>query len=110
MTIIGLEYLLTEYQSPGCFVKFIVNETGIFFFPERNQHNSMKADGISYEDNYKGNAMAGIVKNNSVEIRFHKDFSVHRVKAILSQIKADNELSPIFNQPVSYKGEHLHFD
>jgi len=37
-----------------------MNEIGILIFPASAQHATVKADGISYEDDYKGNALAAV--------------------------------------------------
>ena len=55
-------------------LKFILNDSGIYFFPATQQHRDTKSHGLSYEDDYRGNAVAGIVMPERVEIRFHKAF------------------------------------
>jgi hypothetical protein len=56
-------------------LKFLLNDSVIVFFPATQQHRDMKLEGLSYEDDYRGNALAGVVAPERVEIWFHKAFS-----------------------------------
>ena len=38
------------------------------FFPGATEHRTVKAAGLSYEDDYKGNAMAAIISGGRIEI------------------------------------------
>jgi len=69
-------------QNRQVTVKFLLNERTIAFFPEDQQHRDFKAHGLSYEDNYQGNSLAGMVLSNRVEIRFHTRFSLERIRAL----------------------------
>jgi hypothetical protein len=42
-------------------LKFLLNDSAIAFFPATQQHRDMKLEGFSYEDDYRGNALAGVV-------------------------------------------------
>jgi len=59
--------------------KLLLNESGIAFFDAKQQHSAVKLEGLSYEDDYKGNALAGTFQPGRVDIRFHQDFSDERV-------------------------------
>lgn len=59
--------------------KAVLNEGGIAFFPTAIQHRDMKVYGLSYEDDYKGNALAAMLSPNRVEIRYHAGFTDIRV-------------------------------
>ncbi len=84
--------------------KFILNDSAIFFFPTSQQHNSVKQHGLSYEDDYRGNALAGIFTGNRIEIRFHQDFTDERVRSIWTQVCANPELSFLREREVYYQG------
>jgi hypothetical protein len=53
--------------------KFIINDSAIIFFPTAQQHNSIKSHGLTYEDDYRGNTMAGTFGSGRIDIRFHRD-------------------------------------
>jgi hypothetical protein len=71
--------LLTQ---PRGTLKFILNESGIIFFSGTQQHRDIKLHGLSYEDDYGGNAVAGLVLPERVEIRFHNAFTDDRIRTI----------------------------
>ncbi|WP_309397235.1 hypothetical protein [Cerasicoccus maritimus] len=99
--------MLQEFEGPGCFVKFILNESGIFFFSAQFEHRSMKEDALSYEDNYQGNALAGIVKKHMIEIRNHEAFAMERVQALVLRLREHPELGIVFQTPTYYHGKNL---
>jgi len=74
-------------DTPGD-LKFIMNESGIAFFSVKQQHRDVKTHGLSYEDEYKGNAVAGIVSSERVEIRYHSAFSDDHIRRIWSRVIA----------------------
>ncbi len=55
-------------QQPFYTLKMVFNDQGAIFFPVSAKHRDMKAPGISYEDDYKGNAMAALVSPRTIEI------------------------------------------
>src|SRR4051812_19560840 len=71
MHVIGSE-LLTRARGS---LKFILNDSGIVFFPATQQHRDIKTHGLSYEDDYRGNAVAGLITQERIEVRFHAAFS-----------------------------------
>ncbi len=80
------------YQAQGT-LKFILNDHGIYFFPATQQHRDSKTHGMSYEDDYRGNAVAGLVLPDRVEIRFHQAFPDERIRAIWRSGLASPELA-----------------
>ena len=38
-------------------LKFLLNDSAIAFFPASQQHRDVKLEGLSYEDDYRGNAL-----------------------------------------------------
>lgn len=104
MIIQGQELFAVTPSAP---LKFVANENGIVIFPVGQQHSTMKAPGISYEDDSHGNALAGLIQENRVEIRGHRQFSVERVKEIWSSLCREPKLHPLENFQVSYQGEDV---
>jgi hypothetical protein len=88
-------------------LKAVMNMNGAIFFPIDQQHSSMKMDGISYEDDYRGNALAAIVTPSKIEIRFHTHFSPELVITIIRSIKAQEEAALLRSSQVYYQGKRL---
>ena len=101
MRMTGVELL----RSPT--VKFILNDSGIVFFPASQQHRDIKLDGLSYEDDYRGNALAGLVTPERVEIRFHSAFSDERVKRLWAQVLGVPEIASAGLAAIYYQGRKL---
>ena len=100
MTVINPD-LLNQAQGT---VKFILNENGIFFFAATQQHRDVRSRGMSYEDDYRGNAVAGLVLPDHVEIRFHKDFPDTRIQAIWRSVLSSPELAGARIGQLFYQG------
>ncbi len=107
MLVINDQLVKESSAQQGLSVKFILNDSAILFFPASQQHNSVKVHGLSYEDDYRGNALAGIFAPDHIEIRFHRDFTDERVRNIWSQVCAQAELGFLKNWPVYYQGRKL---
>jgi hypothetical protein len=75
MLVVNSQLIEPSLARPGQTGKFILNESAIIFFSTSQQHNSVKLHGLSYEDHYRGNALAGTFANCRIDIRFHRDFS-----------------------------------
>ena len=93
-------------QAQGT-LKFILNDSGIYFFPATHQHRDSKSDGLSYEDDYRGNAVAGLVMPERVEIRFHKDFSDERIRIIWRSVLSSPELAKTRLGQLYYQGREI---
>ena len=107
MLVINSQCVEPSAARPGQTGKFILNELAILFFSTAHQHNSVKAQGLSYEDDYRGNALAGTVANGRIEIRFHRDFSEAHLRTIWSRAWAQSELAFLKDWPVFYQGRKL---
>jgi hypothetical protein len=103
MRVTGAELLKEKSRT----VKFLLNDSGIVFFPTSQQHRDIKMDGLSYEDDYRGNALAGLVTPERVEIRFHAAFSDERVSRLWSRILAVPEIASAGLSAVYYQGRKL---
>jgi len=109
MRVLNFEYYQATIQTKNLRFKFIMNEDAVLFFPEAEQHRSKKAGGISYEDDYKGNSVAGIITGDHVEIRFHSSFSDDRVRNLWSLLKAQlgSPSAHLSHLPVFYQGRPI---
>jgi hypothetical protein len=88
-------------------LKFILNDTGILFFRATQQHRDTKSHGLSYEDDYRGNAAAGMVMADRVEIRFHKAFSDDRIRTIWRKLLSSPELASARFGQLYYQGREI---
>jgi hypothetical protein len=102
MEVINVD-LLKGRQS----LKFILNESGILFFPATQQHRDTKTDTLSYEDDYRGNAVAGVVTGERVEIRFHSAYSDERIRSLWSRVKAIPEVAKAGLGSLYYQGREI---
>jgi len=108
MRIIGATHLEVALKAePLRQHKAVMNEIGILIFPASAQHATVKADGISYEDDYKGNALAAVFDARKFEIRWHREFSNERVRLLLKILRASPELSFLSAQSVTYQGKTI---
>ncbi|MGD1917195.1 MAG: hypothetical protein ACFCBV_13550 [Phycisphaerales bacterium] len=87
--------------------KLVFNDRGFIAFPTTIQHNTMKAEGISYEDNYAGNALAAMLKPGVIEVRFHRDFSDRAVGVLLSKLVTTTVLSEFGPLSATYQGRPI---
>ena len=88
-------------------LKFILNDGGILFFPASQQHRDTKFEGLSYEDNYRGNAVAGLICEQRVEIRFHSGFSDERIRNLWSRVLTIPEVARARLGPLYYQGREI---
>ena len=102
MKVIGAELL--ERQAT---VKFVMNGGAIVFFFATQQHRDIKSDGVSYEDDYRGNAVAGIVSPARVEIRFHKAYSDDRIRTLWCEVLATPEMADRSLGTLVYQGREI---
>ena len=108
MIIIGAENLAERLEAePLRQLKALLNETGIVVFPASIQHAAIKLHGISYEDDYKGNALAVIFDGQKLEIRWHRDFTEARVKLLVNDLRELPELRALKELSVSYQGKTI---
>ena len=102
MNVIGAK-LLQQAKS----AKFVLNESGIMFFPTAQQHRDVKTTGLSYEDDYRGNAVAGLVTPDHVEIRFHNAFSDERIASLWPKVLKLLEVAGTGFGQLYYQGRQI---
>jgi hypothetical protein len=107
MVLIGVEFMLSLVEEDHFSAKLVFNESGAIFFRTNQQHCDQKAEGISYEDNYKGNALAAMLAPGKIEIRYHKHFSDNQVASIVASLMEQPILSFMKGWQVTYQGQAL---
>ena len=107
--VYGRDDVQPQLANEGYFFKGLLNAQAIAFFVARIaghevQHRDVKHPELSYEDDYKGNAMALVIKPKKIEIRFHDRFSDSEVGKITKEIKELPELEFARDFQVTYQG------
>lgn len=85
----------------------VFNHVGAIIFPAMQEHRDQKAAGISYEDNYAGNALAAMITRGRIEVRFHERFSAEQVSAILAELLSQPALQTLLPCERTYRGQAL---
>jgi len=104
MRTFGLETISHEVTSGGYFVKCIATASIAVFFPGSVQHRDVKQEGASYEDDYRGNAMAATITPGAIDIRFHKAFPDDSVRTIFQRLLKCEEMAWAAGFTVRYQG------
>jgi hypothetical protein len=107
MVLIGVEFMLSLVEEDHFSAKMVFNDKGAIFFRVNQQHCYQKAEGISYKDNYEGNALAAMLAARKVEIRYHQQFSDNRVASIMASLMEQPRLSFMKGWKVTYQGRVL---
>jgi hypothetical protein len=112
MQVFGRESIEIDLQEQHFHIKALLNADAISLFKARIgkseiQHRSHKIGGLSYEDNYKGNAMAVIIHPGHIEIRYHDQFKDERVDSIIKEVKSLPELEFAKDFRVTYQGREI---
>ena len=82
MQVYGLDSIRLELDSGGYVVKLLANDHGAIFFPRTTEHRDAGIQGLTYKDDSKGNALAGMMSPGRIEFRHHNRYSDERVKRI----------------------------
>ena len=99
--------MLSLMEKDHFSAKMVFNDSGAIFFRVNQQHCYQKAEGISYEDNYKGNALAAMLAPGKIEIRYHKGFTDQAVAGIIGAVLAHPDLAFMKGWRVTYQGRPL---
>jgi hypothetical protein len=105
MKILGEEYLSGLLNGDAYQIKMVFNENGAIFGPTSTEHKFMKSESISYEENYKGNAMAAMIYDGKIEIRFHSSFGVPVVRRFISSLFRNHSTKGLLGYEVFYQGK-----
>jgi hypothetical protein len=107
MNILGADYLQRLADAESFTAKMVFNDRGAYIFSVQSQHRDMKAPGVSYDLDGRGNALAAMLKPGLIEIRFDPRFNADRVVGILRRLLAAPELAAMKGWRVTYKGKPL---
>jgi len=105
--VYGLESVRAELESGGYTVKCLAHDQAVAFFPRTTEHGDAGVCGLSYKDDSKGNALAGIMSPGRIEFRHHGRFSDERVKQIALAMMSLPGLSFARGFKVIYQGRIL---
>lgn len=88
-------------------MKLIANETAAHFFPYTTEHRDIRIQGLNYEDDSAGNALAAMIKPGVIEFRHHRVFADQRVREITARFIAHlvGEFASSFS--IHYQGRFL---
>lgn len=84
----GLRYLLPQVLGRIHQIKVVCNDRGAIFFPVAIQHADRWVEGIVYKEGSAGNALAGMVYSDHIELRRHDSFSGTSVRAVMARLFA----------------------
>ena len=107
MLLIGVEFIESLAEREYFSAKMVFNAGGAIFFSVEREHRDQKAEGISYEDDYAGNALAAMLSPGRIEVRYHRDFSDREVAEIMALLLAEARLALMAGWEVTYQGRVL---
>lgn len=107
MIVRGAEHLDEVISGRVHDAKMVFNDCGAIVFPAKRQHREMKAEGISYEDDYRGNALAAMLRRDAIEIRFHRAYGDRAVARIVRRLLTTAELACLAKAQVTYQGRPI---
>ena len=107
MYVSGTKFVHDLSDGAVSSIKMVFNAKGAIFFPASEQHRDQKADGISYEDDYAGNALAALLTNQQIEVRYHRDFADAQVMSLIQLLTGHPGLLSIREWRLTYQGREL---
>lgn len=107
MRVVGLDHLLALADRTAFEAKMVINESGAVFGPVSIQHRDLRAEGVKYADEYKGNALAAMLSPGKIDLRFHQAFTDADVVRIIRALSAESSLGFIREWRVTYQGRAL---
>jgi hypothetical protein len=107
MTVVGIESIRDDVRQTSFFVKCIATKTIAVFFPGSIQHRDVKRDGVSYEDDYLGNALAATVVPGRIDFRYHRDYMDVDVWYLARALLAASGMEWAASYTVTYQGRPL---
>ncbi|HEV7556913.1 MAG TPA: hypothetical protein VGO00_15710 [Kofleriaceae bacterium] len=105
--VLGLEHLVALADGTAFEAKMVINERGAVFGPVSTQHRDLRAEGIVYADDYKGNAVAAMLAPDKIEVRFHKAFTDDDLVRLIRALAAEPDLGFIRRWRATYQGRLL---
>jgi hypothetical protein len=106
LRILGLDSIAAEVVQPTYFVKCLISDNVVAFFPGTYQHAEFHVATLRYEDGSQGNALAGTVNSRRFAIRPHAAYSCGRVALIVRELLRSEGTAWLKGIPVYY-GDQL---
>ena len=106
MEIVGHE-LLVHAIAEGITLKFLANSRVVAFFPVAEQHEDIKTHGLSFREDSKGNALAGLLSPSHVEFRWHDHYTAEDVRGIWERVTALAKAGDLRKKNVYYRGKEI---
>lgn len=107
MILVGVELLHALANRTAFDGKMVMNARGAVFGPVSTQHRELRADGIAYADEYKGNALAAMLAPGVIELRFHAAFDDAQVTALVRELARQPGLAFVATWRITYQGRRL---
>jgi hypothetical protein len=107
MLIVGAESLHALPPGDATLLKLVFNANGAILFPATEQHRDQKMPGLSYEDDYRGNALAATLSEGKIDVRYHERFSAEVVASLIARLADQPELALLKAWRVTYQGRAL---
>lgn len=107
MYVRGANCLRMLLREADFSAKMVFNGVGVIIFPVSAEHRDQKMPGISYEDDYRGNALAAMLSRGKIEVRYHEMFPDENVRALLAALFAEPELFDLVDWELTYQGRRI---
>lgn len=109
MNVQGVENLSEVLAGTAYDAKVVFNERCAIVFATSHQHRDMKLADVSYQDDYKGNALAAMIRADAIKIRFHRDFIDVRVGRIVRALLSNAPFPLWAGAKVTYQGRVIYW-
>lgn len=107
MQLIGTDIAQALADGSLTSAKAVLNASGAIFFPSHEQHRDQRAPGLSYEDDYQGNALAAILDNCHIQVRYHEAYSEARVASVLTALAQHPNVRFLRDWRLTYQDREL---
>jgi hypothetical protein len=107
MRVVGANYVhqLVDGTTPS--IKMVFNTSRAILFPASEQHRDQKSAGLFYEDDYRGNALAAVLFNGQIKVRYHRAFTDAQVTQLIGLLAEQPELGILRDWCILYQGREL---
>lgn len=107
MQIVGADIAQALADGSRTSAKVVCNGSGAIFGSLHEQHREQRAPGIVYEDDDRGNALAAILDNRQIQVRYHAAFSETRVVSVLTTLAQHPQLQFFRDWQITYQGREV---
>ena len=88
-------------------IKVVLNDKGMIFGSINGQHDRLGGGPVSYRQDGKGNALAGLFIGDRLEIRRDRRFSPERVRCLMDALGDLEPLARVAHYHVVYQGRDI---